>query len=310
MNTSVSYGYLRPRDVRFSGISLNAVCETEVADANLEVGSRPDLDLRSWGRGNDVLLNAEFTVDLSSIAEDCDLPPSGARLGAVIRWNCPTTSIRGFGTTIPLSDGVCRPSATIPGDRVAGAVTVEVDVVLLSNPLNNGLSAAPTRPGSVLWSREARIHLEGVGATIQTVPYDFAEKHETDPLAMWRIALETDPEIHVTRAIRVCLNTGNKVTKTALDNMNSGKNQTRETRMWQRFLDIDVRTHLLWAAIGISQEYDLSDFEHDEESYGQTLYALLTSYFPGEDPVRLLQKAATDPSLVASRVQSNYGDEE
>lgn len=121
--------------------------------------------------------------------------------------------------------------------------------------------------------------------------------------------MESDPELHVTRAARVCLNTSNKVTKAALDNINSGKKLTRETQMWQRFLEIDLRTHLVWAALGLSQEYTLAEFEHDDESFGQTLHGVLHSYFPDEDPASLLTKAATDPGMIAARVQNNYGDE-
>ena len=65
----------------------------------------------------------------------------------------------------------------------------------------------------------------------------------------------------------------------------------------------------MWAALGLSQEYTLAEFEHDDESYGQTLYGVLRAYFPEEDPLALLQKAAVDPGMVSARVQNNYGDE-
>ena len=126
---------------------------------------------------------------------------------------------------------------------------------------------------------------------------------------MWRIQLESDPELHVTRAVRLTLNTANKVTKTALDNINSGNALKRETQMWQRFLDIDLRTHLVWSALGLSQEYRLAEYENDEESYGQMLHGILSAYFPDKDPRLLLQQAAVDPGMITARVQNNYGDE-
>ena len=79
--------------------------------------------------------------------------------------------------------------------------------------------------------------------------------------------------------------------------------------MWQRFLNIDLRTHMVWSALGLSQEYRLSEFEQDDESYGQMLNGVLRSYFPDEDPTSLLQKAAVDPGMISARVQNNYGDE-
>lgn len=309
MSNDISYGFLRPQDSDFTDISLTVEYGNNVTTVACDSETPQTAELSSWGRGNDVLVKAEFSTDLTAVIEDCDLPLQGSRLGALLRWNCPSTSIRGYGNTVPVTDSVTRPTVQIPGDRIAGTVSVELDVVLLDNPVTDPDSVAPVRTGSVLWSRFLRLHLEGVGATVQTSSYDFAEAHELDPGAMWRIHFESDPEIHVTRAIRVCLNTSNKVTKAALDNINSGKNLTPATKMWQRFLDIDLRTHLMWAALGLSQEHDLAEYEHDEESYGQMLHGVLRSYFPDEDPVTLLQKAVTDPGTISARVQNNYGDE-
>lgn len=309
MSNDISYGFLRPRDGTFSSASLTLKCGSEVISVIYDTDDREVTEFSSWGRGNDILVSAELSADLDAVIDDCDLPPKGSRLGVLLRWNCPSTSIRGRGITVTMADSVTRPTARIPGDQIAGAVSVELDVVLLDNPVIAPDSVAPTRPGSVLWSRRIRVTLEGIGATVSTSSYDFSEAHEIDPGAMWRISLESDPQLHVTRAIRVFLNTANKVTKSALDRMNSGERPNRETQMWQRFLDIDLRTHLIWAALGLAQDYPLAEFEHDEESYGQMLYGVVCSYFPGEDPASLLQKAATDPGMIASRVQNNYGDE-
>lgn len=309
MANNISYGFLRPRQERFSDISLNIDCGSEITTVALDSGEKQSTDLSLWGRGNDIEVKAEMSIDLSEVIEDCDLPLAGADLGVLMRWRCPTTSIRGFGTTIPVVDGANRPSLHIPGDQVAGSVSVELNVVLLSNPVADPDSVAPVQPGSVLWSSELRIHLEGVGSTVHTSSYSFVDALELDPGAMWRIHMESDPELHVTRAVRVCLNTANKVTKIALDNINSGKPLTKETQMWQRFLDIDLRTHMAWSALGLSQEHRLSEFENDEESLGQMLHGVLRSYFPDEDPKALLQKAAVDPGMISARIQNNYGDE-
>lgn len=308
MATDISYGFLRPRDEDFSDNTFTIECGNVTVTVTAESDIREVVELSSWGRGNDILVKAELTTALDSVVEDCDLPLDGARLGTLLRWNCPTTSIRGFGKTVPVTDGTSRPTVTIPGNDVAGAVNIELNVVLLNNPVTDQNSVAPVRPGSMLWSRRLRVQLEGVGSIVNTTSYDFVEAHELDPSAMWRISLESDPEVHVTRAIRVCMNTANKTTKSALDNINSGKILTKETQMWQRFLDIDLRTHLVWAALGLSQETNLAEYERDEESYGQTLHGILRGYFPNDDPVTLLQKAATDPGSIAARVQNNYGD--
>ena len=306
---NISYGFLRPSDERFSEVSLTVECGGEVISVSYDTEERNATELQSWGRGNDVQVKAEFNVDLPSVIEDCDLPIEGSRLGTLLRWNCPATSIRGFGTTFPLDNGVNQLTAHIPGGRVSGTVAVELDVVLIENPVEDPASVAPKRPGSVLWSRKMRLHLEGIGSSVPTTSHDFVEVHDPDPRAMWRIQLESDPELHVTRAVRVYLNTANKVTKTALDNINSGNNLTRVTQMWQRFLDIDLRTHLVWSALGIAQERGLTQFENDEESYGQMLHGILSAYFPGQDHKTLLQQATSDPGMVTARVQNNYGDE-
>lgn len=309
MVNNISYGFLRPGEERFTETSLTVECGGNVTTVPCDTDDPKATELESWGRGNDIDVRAEFSVDIPSVIEDCDLPLEGARLGTLLRWSCSTTSIRGFGDTETAVNGVNRPSVQIPGDRVAGTVTVELDVVLLDNPVEDPDSVAPVQPGSVLWSRELRVHLEGAGATVHTTSYNFADARELDPGAMWRIHMESDPELHVTRAVRVCLNTANRVTKAALDNINSGKSLTKETKMWQRFLDIDLRTHMVWSALGLSQEYRLSEFEHDDESYGQMLHGVLRTYFPEDDPGAMLQKAAVDPGIVSARVQNNYGDE-
>lgn len=306
---NISYGFLRPESDRFTEVSLTVECGSEVTTVSCDAEKRNAADLESWGRGNDLSLNAELNADLPSVIEDCDLPLEGARLGTLLRWNCPTTSIRGYGSTIQVYDGVNQPTVRIPGEQVAGTVSVELDVVLLENPVEDSASVAPVRPGSVLWSCEIRLHLEGIGASVHTTSQNFVDLHDPDPGAMWRIQLESDPELHVTRAVRLTLNTANKVTKTALDNINSGNALKRETQMWQRFLDIDLRTHLVWSALGLSQEYRLAEYENDEESYGQMLHGILSAYFPDKDPRLLLQQAAVDPGMITARVQNNYGDE-
>lgn len=309
MANEISYGFLRPQGERFSDVSFAVKCGSDVVEVTAEPDTRGLAELPSWGRGNDITVMAELSTVVDAVITDCDLSFDGTQLGALLRWHCPATSIRGFGDTTTLGGGTSRHSVTIPGYDVAGTVMVELAVVLLRNSAVNSNSVAPTQVGSVLWTQEVRILLEGIGSTVDTTPYDFAEAHEIDPGAMWRISLESAPEVHVTRAIRVFLNTSNRVTKTALANMESGNILTKETQMWQRFLDIDLRTHLVWAALGLSQQLDLTAFENDEESYGQTLCWLLRSYFPHENPETLLQKAATDPSSIATRVQNNYGDE-
>lgn len=308
MIEDISYGFLRPQEEHFSDVSITLECGNEIVRTTCETDLPALMELSSWGRGNDILLKSVLSVALDSVIEDCDLPLEGSRLGALLRWRCPSTSIRGYGKTVPVTNGNNLLNVLIPGDQIADSVTVELDLVLLDNPVDDPNSVAPDRPGSVLWSREVRIHLEGIGSTVNTISYDFIENHELNPGAMWRISLESDPEVHVTRAIRVFLNTSNKVTKAALDNINSGKIPTKETKMWQRFLDIDLRTSLVWSALGLSQEKNLAEYEHDEESYGQALYGILRSYFPDDEPVTLLQKAATDPSIVTAKVQNNYGD--
>lgn len=310
MATNVSYGFLRPREKRFTDIGVTVRSGNESLDVTLDQNSRNDVEIADWARGSSINVSVEFNADVSSILDDCSLPNDGARLGTLLTWNCPTTSIRGFGSTIPLIDGVNRPSAIVPGDQVAGTVSVKLSVVLLGNPVDDTFSAAPTVPGSVLWTRELRVHLEGAGATLPTTSYGFVEAGERDALAMWRITTDSDPELHVTRAVRIRLNTANRVTRNALNNLNSNKNPTKETQMWQRFLDIDIRVHLVWAALGMSQSTPLAEFEDDEESFGQTLYGILQAYFPDDDPTTLFQQAATDPGMISARVQNFYGDQE
>ena len=123
MADNISYGFLRPQDSDFSDISLSVECGNEVATLSFETDARLATELTSWGRGNNILVKGELSTDLSTVITDCDLPSTGARLGALLRWNCPTTSIRGYGDTVPLTDGVTRPIALIPGNQIAGAVS-------------------------------------------------------------------------------------------------------------------------------------------------------------------------------------------
>lgn len=303
---ALSYGYLRPRADRVDDLTVEFLSGT--TSATVRAAGSGDAVLENWPPGSDITATVTCTVDLDGVLGDCGFDPSGDRPPIVLfaRWSCPSTSIRGSGRPQAVRDGVNRVSVDIDGSAVSRAVNVELVVTLGSAPNPRGNPVSPSRPGSVLWRDSVRVYIEGSGTSVPTTPLDFREAGIRPDGAMWRIEFDRDLEVHASRGVRVLINSSHPVCRKALDNLASGKRPTPETRLWQRFLEIDLRTQLAVFAVGHAAETDLTMFADDEMSFGASLLRVLQLYFPNEDWSRLHRRSLDDPGLIPSAVQNLF----
>ncbi|MCU1494562.1 MAG: hypothetical protein JWO62_2326, partial [Acidimicrobiaceae bacterium] len=150
MNSYVSVGYLQPGPSRITPGDLQVVSSGRKADC----GRMPD-----WHYLSDVSLEWPLSIDLSGVKQDCDLPDD-AEFGVVLSWRSDRTNLRGSIPVALVSDGENLLTAVISGATLGGTLTVEVVIVLrkagtATSPL------APSREGTLLWSRTEQVVLEG-----------------------------------------------------------------------------------------------------------------------------------------------------
>lgn len=143
---------------------------------HLDDGPRPLPDAHPyWDPATPVDIVARVTLDLPAIRRDCALD-AAARLRLAVTWQSPGTGLRGCGQIVDLvADGETPPLELhlhIDGALVADRLRCAVRLVLGATGSEPG-PLAPSRPGSLLWSDERILLLEGGAARFPVELVDF-----------------------------------------------------------------------------------------------------------------------------------------
>lgn len=289
MSSPLSVGYLLPEPSRIL-----------TDPPTIQSGGRPvtGWSIPDWHYLTDLTVEWGLEADLEGIAKDCSLS-SLARIGALIAWRSGHTNLQGSGPLADLADGKNILDARLPGRNLGGAVTIEVRIILLETDTLAG-EFAPRRPGSLLWSEEQKIILEGAGGRFPVVATDFSsEGLPAGQAGLWYLEIAgSELFASATQALRLHLNTASPSIRSMLDH------PTADTSIaMTRFLLYDTTRQLLHVAL-THQEFD------DHSSYGQgtlgdVLTGLIELYLPGRNLSQLrveyeLNCAEIDAELLAA----------
>lgn len=229
-------------------------------------------------------------VDFLEVLRACQLPEE-TKLVLGLGWRSDGTSLRGHAGSIDLErgDGPREHSLdfSISGDEVSGRLFLRLTLAYLSGASAAG-NLTPRLPGSVLWSTEHEIVLEGAGSRFPMEWADFSSSHGFPKGGLWLLDWD-DNGLHrpLLSCLRLYLNSESGVFADAA--------RAREPDPAQNamlgFLRFDVGRQLVLGALAMP-DLDLSE-EYPEESFGQVIVRLVRGLYPDEDldAVRLRQQA-------------------
>ena len=292
MTVPVSLGYLTLEQRMVQGSPWT------VTATGRESGIDPD-HVENWQYAMDLVVDRILTVDVGAVRKAAGLPTRDCLRG-LLTWMSTATQIQGCSDTKIIEDGANALRLVLPGPLLGGAVVLRailaVDVVESKrSPL------AAHRTGSVLWSDDRLVTLEGGASRFPTEALSFSASGLGGESIAWRVDIDTnDLEALALNCVRVLLNTDNAVYRRLTDTPTSA-----EAEATRRFLQYDVARQLSTAAL--AQE-DLAPVPYPRGTIGAILRARLSDYFgeEGSDVAPLRARWRSAPYEIDAELQGRF----
>ncbi|MGW2828251.1 hypothetical protein [Streptomyces sp. NPDC001286] len=264
-------------------------------------GERAPGALAAWDYSTDVAMGRVIEIDLAALREDCGLTPDAALRLCVRYW--PSTSLlRSSAYTEHLPNRTDRTvrEVLISADstQLGGFLTVETLIELAADLPPTGPFVA-TRAGSILWSDQVRIHLEGGAGLLPIAPVSFREAGLPTGSA-WYVSMDGgDWQQAAMGSLLVLLNEDNPAIKQAMEAAQSELSGV----LWS-VLEVDIVTDLVGRALDDEAFVDEtpSDDPEGDLTMAGLVRALVRTYLtrPGESAEqaikRLRDERRRDPS--------------
>ncbi|WP_370093627.1 hypothetical protein [Streptacidiphilus sp. MAP12-20] len=260
--------------------------------------SMPDA-LPDWDYQMDLRLRRSVHVDTDRARIQSGLP-SDAVLTLAVVWTATGSNLSGPANHKRLTD--------------AGRITVDFDIrlrgadlgglLLLSTALvlgerrSDALPSSPRRAGSVLWSDQEALRLQGDAPQFPMAVVDFSRTSFPDAAA-WHLQISGSLESATMGSLLLLVNERNSATTTAFQN--AGKPRPID-RIVLSAVYADTARILIEHALG--NDDFVEDADYADDSLGATLLSLFNQLFPGQSitDVRLRQRQS--PALFASDLQA------
>ncbi|RAG83790.1 hypothetical protein DN069_20335 [Streptacidiphilus pinicola] len=270
--------------------------------------------LPDWDYTTDIAMSRVVQVDLAELREDCGLPADAGLRLSVRYW--PSTSLikhAAFREILPMrGDKVaCEIQVVAEGLDLGGELTIETLLELASDlPYSDPFVA--TRAGSILWSDQARMHLEGSAGLLPVAPVSFREAG-LPPGAAWYVSMDGgDWQQAAMGSLLVLLNEDNPEIRRALE----AEKKDAPGDLWG-LLEVDIVCDLIGRALDDEAFLDEPAASHEDNGQGITMAglvrALIRTYLarPGEGVdqaiKRLHDERRRDPSRFRADVQNGIG---
>lgn len=255
-----------------------------------------------WTYYQSIQASVEVLVDAAEMAAMVGLPDDAA-FGLSIAWRTSRVGLRGSSPISPIESGEVTASVLIPIGEAGGGLTLEAKVVLLSPGSGECDVLAPTEMGSVLWSDEWPVVLEGIAARLPIIPvsmgqHPFLDMHN----ARWLVKIEmADLEAPIDAAVRIFVNESNE----NVQRMMAEPGGETANAMTSSLL-IDIQRELMRQALAEDGGYE-HDHHYPDGSLGAALSASIR-LFPKD--FELLQNIAQyDNASFDVELQGRLGEE-
>lgn len=279
------FNVLRQDEVRIMHFDVRQGAQEPIAWAE----SLPD-----WEVQLPLNVRLDIETDFSTIPERLGLH-STARFGLLLRWMSRGSGIGGASDVVPVEDSHTGIETDIDSALLALDLSLRAIVVLLDPGIPTDDRFAPHRPGSILWSKQLRIELEGDDSRVPMATADFSKlQFNTGGNAVWYLELRhSDFDESAASAICVWLNAENEVVQTLLD----GDDEIR--RPLQKLIMAGITRQI--ADIGIQNEEFLIDHPYEAGTLGAMIQKHLNP-ISGVGSVR--EMAKEQPHSFEAQIQS------
>lgn len=255
-----------------------------------------------WTYFQSIQASVEVLLDTSGLAESVGLPPD-AEFGVSLAWRTSRVGLRGSSAIVPADGAEVSASALIPIGAAGGTLTLEAKVLLVDPGSGVRDSLAPTEMGSILWSAERQVVLEGIAARLPIIPvsagqHPFIDLHN----ARWLVKVEmSDLDAPIDAAVRVFVNESNE----NVQRMMAEPGGETANAMSSSLL-IDIQREFMRLALAEDSVYD-HDHDYPDGSLGDALSASLALF---RKDFELLQNIAQyDAASFDVELQGRLGEE-
>ncbi|MFE5894215.1 hypothetical protein ACFQ6E_35485 [Streptomyces sp. NPDC056462] len=248
-------------------------------------------------------------IDLAEFREDCGLAADTPLRLCVRHW--PSTSLlrtAAYAEELPIRTDrtVCEVSISAESTQLGGFLTIET-LIELAADLPTSVPFVATRAGSILWSDQMRLHLEGGAGLLPVAPVSFREAGLPAGSA-WYVSMDGgDWQQAAMGSLLVLLNEDNPAVKQALEAA-----QSELSGMLWSVLEADIVADLVGRALdddAFVDETPTDDPDGDLTMAG-LVRALVRTYLgrPGESAEqaikRLRDERRRDPSRFRADVHA------
>lgn len=261
-------------------------------------------ELPHWDYNTDLHLSRSLVLDVDAILAQCGLA-GDARLGVAAIWRSSGSGLRELSDRrIFVREGPdplrLQLDFSLKGTNVGGVLTLYTHV-FLDAPGSTSDPTAPHRPGSVLWSDESSVRLQGDAARFPMDLVDFRDEIYPDRSG-WHLKIGRDLDSAAMGSILLLINSANKTLGQAVARAD---NPRPVDRVALSALFTDVTRAMIEHALA-QPEFD-DETEYPDESLGEVLRNLCRRMFPREPINELRMRHANSPTLLATDIQGSVG---
>ncbi len=288
---SLAFPYLRPS----SDVVTAGPWARSVSAGSVELPQRLD----DWDYSSVLSLGRILVVDglrarkASGLGED-------AELALTVRWSASASLLRGnaWQQLLPAQDGIEIPvDFDLPGDELGGVLSLTT-LITMTRAGSHPSPAAPRRPGSILWSDEDRVALQGDEALFPIAQADFQDLPHPDK-ASWYLEIGEELDAAAMGSLLLLVNERRPVVLEALANASS-PSPTNQAVL--SVLRADILRTLIERAL-VDDDFD-EEADYPAGSLGATLRHVIRGTFETEDFESLRREREQQPGFFTTRIQA------
>ncbi|BCJ73686.1 hypothetical protein CS0771_32300 [Catellatospora sp. IY07-71] len=258
--------------------------------------------LPHWDYRTNLSLGRQITVDTDMLRSEVRLP-SDATLQMTVIWTASGSNLRQSAGAVALHrEGRQKADLEVqlPGELLGGTVTLRT-LLTVADPGTVEDPLAPRLSGSVLWSDEHKVRLQGDAPQFPIAIVDFTRTTFPDN-ASWHLELGSQLESATMGTLLLYINERSKATVQAFQRAAAPK---AVDKVILDAVYADVARLMVEAALHHPDFTDESKF--DEDSLGETFQNLIHSLFPGRTVADLRQLREHSPHRLSTQVQAAVG---
>ncbi len=249
--------------------------------------------LDDWDYATPIDIHRDLAIARRGILNTIDAGPE-ASLAVSVLVETTNTRIRRQVAQVQCAEDIVSIGARVSPNELGGVLSIRTLLTIATPDPRGPLS--PSRPGSILWSDNHKLVLEGAASRFPLELVSF-EKTGNPTKAPWRIDFyDSDLEVPAVSAVRVLVNSDHQRARQMAEN----PEKNGETRILAESLESDIARRMLSLAVENSDLLDGSEFPSG--SLGEALGYFVQAHFPLENMTSLRSTYGSDPGRLEAEM--------